>query len=153
LSIARARANHELYLAKIVLAAWGRELAREDVPAATLAQAFHGGARHHLVAAYGWFLLAISQAEVPPEGPPQRCEELPPMPAGRLYPPEINEFRQLEVQGWLSDMLRAPEGDAPGVRQSNNLAVATEDRLEQVTHWLQQLQPLFERMDDSLDEY
>tara|TARA_R110001592_G_scaffold240929_2_gene501215 strand:- start:35368 stop:35835 length:468 start_codon:yes stop_codon:yes gene_type:complete len=155
LSGARARANHELYLGKIVIAAWRRELAREDVPAATLAQAFHAGVRNHLVAAYGWFLLAVSQAEVPPQGLPQSCQELPPMPEGRVYPPEINEFRQLETSGWLFAMLHTAAVDVPGARQPGNLALSTHNArgTEQVEHWLQQLEDLFERMGDSLDEY
>jgi len=155
LSAARARANHELYLGKILIAAWRRELAREDVPAATLAQAFHLAVRNHLVAAYGWFLLAISQGEVPPQGLPQRCEELPPMPEGRVFPPEINEFRQLEASGWLRELLQAVTIDMPGTRQSGNLASAAlmAPGIEQLEHWLQQLQGLFERMGDALDEY
>jgi hypothetical protein len=155
LSVARGRANHELYLAKIVTAAWRRELAREDVPAATLSQAFLAGARNHLISAYGWFLLAISQADVPPEGPPQRCEELSPMPQGRVYPPEINEFRQLESDGWLCEMLQAPSLDIPGTRQPGNLAFSAQagPGTEQVEHWAQQLQGLIDRMGDSLDEY
>ena len=155
MSVARARANHALYLGKIVIGAWRRELAREDVPAATLAQAFHAGAHNHLLAAYGWFLLAVSQAEVPPQGPPRCCEELPPMPAGRLYPPEINEFRQLEARGWLCEMLRSGTVDPPVARQPGNLASAAQHGhdTEQLEQWLAQLQGLFERMDDSLDEY
>ena len=155
MSGARARANHELYLGKIVIAAWGRELAREDVPAATLAQAFHAGVREHLVAAYGWFLLAVSQADVPSQGPPQCCEELPPMPEGRVYPPEINEFRQMEAGGWLYEMLHTTAVDLPGARQPGNLALSTHSArgTEQVEYWLQQLEGLFERMGDSLDEY
>ena len=155
MSAARARANHELYLGKIVIAAWRRERAKEDIPAATLAQAFHPGVRNHLVAAYGWFLLAISQADVPPQGPPQSCDELAPMPEGRVYPPEINEFRQLEASGWLGEMLQAASFDMPGTRQLGNLAMPaqTGPSTEQVEHWAQQLQALFERMGDSLDEY
>lgn len=155
MSGARAKANHELYLGKIVISAWRRELAREDVPAATLAQAFYAGARNHLAAAYGWFLLAISQADVSAQAPPQSCEELPPMPEGRVYPPEINEFRQLEASGWLGEMLQTASFNMPGTRQPGNLAVPaqTSPTPEQVDHWVQQLQALFERMGDSLDEY
>ncbi len=87
--------------AKIVLAAWRQDLDREDIPATTLAQAFQGGAREHLVAAYGWFLLAISQVRAASQGPPRGCHELPAMPAGKVYPAEIKEFRQLEpAAGW-----------------------------------------------------
>lgn len=155
MSAARARANHELYLGKIVIAAWRRALTMEDVPAATLAQAFHPGVRNHLVAAYGWFLLAISQADVPVQGLPQSCGELPPVPEGRVYPPEINEFRQLETGGWLCEMLQTASFDMPGTRQPGNLAVPAQmsPTPEQVEHWVQQLQALFERMGDSLDEY
>jgi hypothetical protein len=155
LSVARGRANHALYLAKIVTAAWRRELATQNVPAATLSQAFLAGARNHLIAAYGWFLLAISQADVPLEGPPQGCEELPPMPEGMVYPPEINEFRQLEASGWLCEMLQTTALDMPGARQPGNLAVSvqTSPGTEQVEQWTQQLQSLFDRMGDSLDEY
>ena len=155
MSIARARANHALYLGKIVIEAWRRELAREDVPAGTLAQAFHTGVHSHLVAAYGWLLLAVSPADVPPQGPPRCCAELPPMPAGRLYPPEINEFRQLEARGWLCEMLQSGTVDVPAARQPGNLASAVqhEQGAEQLEHWLAQLQGVFERMGDSLDEY
>lgn len=155
MSAARARANHELYLGKIVIAAWRLERAKEDIPAATLAQAFHPAVRDHLVAAYGWFLLAISQADVPPQGPPRSCDELPPMPEGRVYPPEINEFRQLEASGWLGEMLQAASFDMPGTRQPGNLAMPaqTGPSTEQVEYWAQQLLALFERMGDSLDEY
>lgn len=155
MSDARARANHALYLAKIVTAAWAMERGKQDIPASTLAQAFLAGARDHLVTAYGWFLLAISQGDMPPRGLPQCCAELLPMPKGRVYPPEINEFRQLERDGWLYDMLQPPSFDMPVKRQPDNLAVAAQmsPAIEQVEHWLRQLQGHFDRMGDSLDEY
>ena len=151
----RARANHSLYLAKIVLSAWRRELERQDTPATVLAQAFHGAAREHLIAAYGWFLLAICRGDSPAHGLPRSCDELPPMPEGRVFPGEINEFRQLETSGWLADMLRDQEIAAPTPRQQGNLAVAAGDLpgTGQVAKWLEQLEALFERMGDSLDEY
>ena len=151
----RARANHALYLARILLAAWRRELARQDIPAITLEQAFGAAAREHLVTAYGWFLLAICQAEAPGHTAPRSCSELPAMPAGRVFPAEINECRQLEAAGWLGDMLREPERVLPGVGQQGNLAVATGELpgSEQLERWLVALEALFERMGDSLDEY
>jgi hypothetical protein len=151
----RARANHALYLAKIILSAWQRELERQDTPARVLTQAFHGAAREHLIAAYGWFLLSISQGGAPADGLPRSCDELPPMPEGRVFPGEINEFRQLEARGWLADMLRDQELAMAAPRQQGNLAVAAIDLpgAEQVGRWLEQLEALFERMGDSLDEY
>jgi len=156
LSGARGRANHELYLAKIVLGAWRRELELQQIPASTLAQAFEEGAGEHLAAAYGWFLLAVIQAEGQQDRPPRGCQELPPLPAGKVFPPEINELRQLEANGWLGDMLRirAPEHPRPP-QQLDNLAVASRDipGIEQLTQWRQQLAALFDRVGDSLDEY
>ena len=151
----RARANHALYLAKIVLSAWQRELERQDTPARVLTQAFHGAAREHLIAAYGWFLLSISHSGAPARGLPRSCDELPPMPEGRVFPGEINEFRQLEASGWLADMLRDPELFTAAPRQQGNLAVAAADLpgAEQVGSWLDKLEALFERMGDSMDEY
>jgi hypothetical protein len=151
----RARANHALYLAKIVLSAWRRELQRQDIPATVLTQAFHGAAREHLTAAYGWFLLALSQGDSPARGLPRCCDDLPPMPEGRVFPGEINEFRQLETAGWLADMLREQDLAVPAPRQPGNLAMAGGDLpgTEQVANWIDQLQALFERMGDSLDEY
>ena len=151
----RAQSNHSLYLAKIVLSAWRRELQRQDIPATLLAQAFHGAAREHLMAAYGWFLLAISSGDRPPQGLPRSCDELPPMPEGRVFPGEINEFRQLETSGWLADMLRDQEPAGPTPRQQGNLAVAAGDApgIGQVASWIEQLEAVFGRMGDSLDEY
>jgi len=155
LSSPRARANHELYLAKIVLGAWQRELEREQIPASTLALAFHGGAREHLVFAYGWFLLSICNVEETPQKPPRSCQQLPPMPEGRVFPAQINELKQLEAAGWLGEMLRANPPGTPVARQPGNLvfdAGASPGTL-QVERWLDQLESLFDRMGDSLDEY
>jgi hypothetical protein len=151
----RSRANHALYLARILLAAWRRELERQDLPVATLEQAFYPAIRAHLLAAYGWFLLAVSQSEPPVGELPQRCDELPAPPTGRVMPPEISEFRRLESEGWLRDLLHcvAPQPAPP--RQPGNLALARSEAtdLGQLQHWLQELESLFARMGDSLDEY
>ncbi len=154
LTDSRARANRELYLARIVLGAWRRELDRQLVPAGTLAQAFQGGARAHLVAAYGWFLLAICRTGLPAAGIPRGCAELPTMPQGQVYPPEINEFRQLEAAGWLGEMLRDAPEEVPAIRRPGNLAIEPGNlpALEQVENWLDRLEALIERMGDSLDE-
>jgi hypothetical protein len=77
------------------------------------------------------------------------------MPEGRVFPAEINEFRQLETSGWLADMLRDQELPGPSPRRQGNLAVSAVELpgAEQVGSWLGHLAALFERMDDSLDEY
>ena len=77
------------------------------------------------------------------------------MPEGRVFPGEINEFRQLEADGWLGDLLKMDDTEAPRPRQQDNLAFVSGNlpQHEQIEHWLQQLGALFQRMDDSLDEY
>ena len=152
---ARGRANHALYLARIVMAAWRETLARQDVPASILAQAFLGGVRDHLTAAYGWFLLEVSRTEPLPDCPPHCCAELPPPPEGKVFPGEVQEFQQLEQRGWLREMLHSQSTVPLPVRQHNNLAVATTDQVgpDQVEQWLLQLESAVERMADSLDEY
>ena len=154
MSSARARANHALYLARIVVASWREVLAREEVAAATVAQAFHGGACDHLADAYGWFLLEIVGSATLPDRPPRCCDELPAMEQGRAIPAEIGEFRQLESRGWLGDMLAGRESSAPAKRQQSSLALAssTLPNPDQVEQWSQQLEALFDRMGDFLDE-
>ena len=44
----RAQANHRLYLARLVIAAWQQAVAEERVPVYTLAQAFEIAACEHL---------------------------------------------------------------------------------------------------------
>lgn len=155
---ARAKANRALYLARIVISAWRDALERQDIPASTLNEAFQGGALEHLVSAYGWFLLAISQAAPLPTTPPRSCDDLSPMPEGRVFPPEINECRQLEAGGWIGQMLKAQHdrasGDNSAVRQQGNLAMAAAELPEAalVTRWLEQLEAMIERMGDLLDE-
>jgi hypothetical protein len=153
-SSARALANHRLYLAGIVLDSWAAALARQEIAASTLAQAFYGGAREHLVAAYGWFLVEITGAPLPAE-PPRSCTELPALVEGKAIPGEIREFQQLERRGWLAQMLAPGSTEIPASRQPNSLAVASNDLPDpnQVILWLRQLEATFDRMSDSLDEY
>jgi len=158
-STARARANHKLYLARIVLNAWSDALAAEQTPAKTLGQAFAGAAREHLVQAYGWFLLQISDPSTLPELPPRGCAELPRLADGKAVPGEIREFIQLESEGWIADLLAQSDewGGARGGAGSSsiNLAAAAPDMHtpETFARWADQLDSLFERMSDSLDEY
>lgn len=155
MSSARARANHHLYLAKIVQTGWREALAAQAVPAQTLAQAYLPGVTEHLLRSYGWFLLEVTGAEQVPGTPPRSCGELPAVPPGKAVPGEIREFRQLERAGWLAELL-AERDVVPGVaRTPGNLVAAPADLpdLEQAANWTAELEALFARMRESLDEY
>ena len=156
MSAARGNANQALYLAKILLKSWADELERAQVPASTLQQAFLPGIRAHLTKAYGWFLLEIRALEAPDAGqPPVRCGELPEIPAGKAIPGELRELQRLESDGWLQDMLEQGASQSPAPRSVGNLAdaaVAGADHAEAAA-WAAQMESLFSRMRDSLDEY
>lgn len=153
MSSARGRANHALYLARILIGAWRRDLDTQSVAAKTLASAYWPGVRNHLTNAYGWFLVEITRPGGLPETPPQCLAELPEIVAGKAMPGEIREFQRLEREGWIGAMLSA-ESDAPQSSSMHNLAVAaTGADPEQAETWANLLQQLFDRMGDSLDEY
>jgi hypothetical protein len=154
MSSSRGRANHSLYLAKILLSAWGREAGRESLPERLLCQAYLPAIRLHLLDAYGWFLLDVVGAAELPQQPPHSCDELPPPPTGKAEPAEIREFRLLENEGWLADLIRgAGEVVAIPARSPGNLAVGADfPDIGQVEAWLDRLGTCFERMGDSLDE-
>ena len=154
MSSTRAQANHRLYLAKIQLAAWRRALAGQEVAASTLTQAFQPAVEQHLRSAYGCFLLAVSGCQDSTAEPPGCCDELPPVPPGRSIPGEIREFQQLELSGWLADLLAQPAPGQPSARSRDNLAspVAARSGPETAAHWIQQLELLFDRMGSALDE-
>ncbi|MCB1842577.1 MAG: hypothetical protein KDI09_06405 [Halioglobus sp.] len=152
-----ANANRSLYLSRILLAAWRKALAEEAVPALTLQQAFLPGAREHLVNAYGWFLLEITDASCPPGAAPPRCaSELPEVPEGKAVSGELRECQRLEQVGWLGDLLSGSDV-APGsqARTSGNLASPAQSLGDcaDVTDWAEQLETMMTRMRDSLDEY
>ncbi|MFV8817387.1 DUF6586 family protein [Haliea sp. E17] len=151
---ARGQANHCLYLARILGAAWRRDSDAQSVAASTLAQAYLPAVRMHLQAAYGWFLLDITRQEPLPALPPGNCADLPPRPAGKVLPGEIRECQQLERDGWLAEMLSAGEQPLAVNRHADNLAsTPAEASPQQVEAWCNALQGLFERMGNSLDEY
>ncbi|RLQ22935.1 hypothetical protein DWB85_05700 [Seongchinamella sediminis] len=153
MSSARGQANHALYLANILLAAWRRDLAEESVAAVTLNQAYLPAIRAHLRHAYGWFLLEITRPGALPPQPPASLAELPGIDAGKALPGEIVEFQRLEAGGWIGDML-ADDTAEESVASSGNLARgAPASGPEQASQWAGQLQSLFDRMGDSLDEY
>lgn len=151
---ARGQANHCLYLGRLLIAAWRRDLAAEITPATVLAQAYLPAVRAHLRDAYGWFLLEITRPGSLPDSPPGCVAELPEVAAGKAVPPEVREFQQLETAGWIGEMLSA-EVDSPAQSAPNNLATTLVDSADpqQSQRWADLLQSLFDRMADSLDEY
>ncbi len=155
MSSSRAQANHRLYLAKIQLSAWRRELAAQDIPAITLGQAFQPAVREHLLDAYGWYLLAVTGMEADPAALPRSCAELPPVAEGKAVPGEIREFQQLERDGWLAELLSPLAPQAGAASSSFNLASTAPvlPDTERAGEWIQRLETLFDRMGDSLDEY
>jgi hypothetical protein len=156
MSGARGQANHSLYLARILLAAWQRETEAGELPARLLCQAYLPAARGHLLDAYGWFLLELSGAAELPQHPPRGCAELPAPPPGKAMAGEILEFQQLEKEGWLADLLQPATPLSPGpARTPGNLASAAAESPGpgEVQSWADQLSRLFDRMSDSLDEY
>jgi hypothetical protein len=154
MSSCRGRANHSLYLAKILLAAWQRECDGQILPQRVLCQAYLPAVRSHLLDAYGWFLLAITGATQLPHSPPQRCDDLPELPPGKAIPGEILEFRQLETAGWLADLLEGwTDTGATPVRGPGNLVTAAEfPTPEQAQSWVDGLSEHFERMGNNLEE-
>ena len=111
------------------------------------------GVRQHLADAYGWFLLEITRPGALPESPPRGVSQLPEVAQGKALPGEIREFQRLEQGGWIGDMLTGDLGTAHS-SNSENLAVAAPlSGPEQASFWADQLQSLFDRMGDSLDEY
>lgn len=159
MSTSRALANQKLYHAKILIGYWQTAISEENIAKAVLEQAFGTAVRDHLIGAYGWFLLEITRPEEVPEQPPRRCDDLPAVAVERETPPEINEFLQLEREGWLSKMLnpRSPSGPSavPSNPASQNLAAMAgpEYGPAEALCWHDELAALFGRMTDSLDEY
>jgi hypothetical protein len=156
-SSSRAQANHRLYLARILLAAWQTDLDKQQVAARTLEQAYGTSVREHLLDAYGWFLLTVSEPAVPLAQPPHSVAELPEVAEGKAIAGEVREFQQLEQAGWLAELL-ASQDAMPAQRSSRspqNLAQAApaQSGLQQFGDWAVQLEALFDRMGDSLDEY
>ena len=151
----RARANHALYLARLVIAGWRSGLQQRTAASHTLEQAYAGGVRQHLVSAYGWFLLSVSGGPVPPDGPPRSCDDLPAAPAGQVLPAQINEFRQLEQSGWLAELLADYSPELPQRRAQHSLATDTGNvpGLEQLAAWCEHMDDMFSQVGDSLDEY
>lgn len=153
MSSPRGQANHSLYLARVLLAAWRKGLAAEDIPASVLAQAFGPGARGHLLDAYGWFLLDLQKPAQMPATPPHSVAGLAPVAPGKAVPAEISEFARLEREGWLAELLQE-SGTAPTKRSPLNLAAPSTHLPDPETLLAQAqlLEDAFSRMADFLDE-
>ena len=161
MSTARAQANQKLYHARILINSWRSALAEQQVASRVLEQAFGKAICDHLAGAYGWFLFEVAQPAQMPTKPPRRCADLPATAEGKETPPEILEFQKLETQPWLAHILD-PVSTSTGsltadtkARNSQNLAMESEQGFspEQAEQWHAQLDSLFQRMTDSLDEY
>lgn len=161
MSSARAQANQKLYHARILINCWRSALDAEQVASRVLEQAFGTAICDHLAGAYGWFLLEVAQPARMPATPPRRCADLPGTDQGKETPPEILEFQKLETQPWLAQILdpvSMPAGRLMAGTQAGNpqnLAIESEQGFcpEQADQWHAQLNSLFQRMTDSLDEY
>lgn len=153
MSTARGKANQSLYLARILVGAWRRDLAEQGTPASVLAQAYLGPIRSHLQSAYGWFLLEITRPGSVPDTPPGCIAELPETAAGKATPPEVREFAHLEASGWIADMLAAEAQAAPtSTSRGNLLTTAAAPDPDEASRWADSLQDLFDRMGNALDE-
>ena len=155
MSSARSFANQKLYHARILAAAWRRELKDQQIPSTVLSDAFDPPCRRHLQLAYGWFVLEIAQLSPLPAEPPARCAELPDVAQGKAIPPEIRELQQLEKNGWIAQLLQPGSGASSAPRSVGNLATAVEGTSgpDAIDQWIEQLQTIFERMSEALDEY
>jgi hypothetical protein len=153
----RGYANQALFEARILLDAWELAAEHRSYSVDALAKAFSPGTLMHLRHGYGWFLLAVSDADTQadPAALPMRVDDVPAPPQGRARAPELGEFSRLESQGWLGDMLRAGEWQGLQVSQSAN--VLGSDRsspaLGEFSAWAAALASIMARMDDSLGEY
>ncbi len=158
MSSPRAYANQALYLSRIVLAAWRDGLAAEQLPAATLRQAFLPAVCAHLQRAHGWFLLELAGLDsVPEDGPPRSSKQLPDIAPGKAESGELREVRQLESNGFIAEFLaesRRPDAAAPAPRVTAGLATTAVEGadIDDVIRWVDSFGQMCDRMRNSLDE-
>ncbi|KGE03376.1 DUF6586 family protein [Pseudohaliea rubra] len=154
--MSRGRANHHLYLARLLIDGWESQRAAGAAPAAVLDAAHAPGVREQLIAAYGWYLLAVLDPTGDPAGPPpRRCGELPEPPAGKAMPSEVREFAQLEAEGWLAELLAPLPASLPTrSRMPGNLITAERAMPDSADarRWYRELLATLSRMNDSLEE-
>jgi hypothetical protein len=154
----RGAANAALYRAQTLLAAWERLLVESPEAEEHLRATFLPGVREHLLHAYGWFLLAVAGVEdTGSRTPPRSTAEVPDVEPGKALPPELREFRILEEEGWVGDLITAEPLAAPAnvVRSSSADLLGssrTAPGLAVAGTWAQRLETTMQRMDDLLAE-
>jgi hypothetical protein len=146
---ARSLANQKLYYARILASSWRQELALQNIPANVLAGAFNDPACQHLCGAYGWFLLEIVPPATLPTVPPVDTTGLPALAPGKALPGE------LEQHGWIAQMLQHDDTLNSSSKTTGNLAVSVTEtpHPDRIDQWIQNMESVFSRMSDSLDEY
>ena len=155
----RARANHALYCAGMLISSWRGALEASHFPPRALNDAFLPAVHLHLRQAYGWFLLELSGAGDWSTAPPACTADLPPVPTGKAVPSEIKEFQRLENDGWVGEFLAA-RSTAPAVRPARSMrgqgaltvSVIDDGDCDAAAQWKRDFEALFERMGDALDE-
>jgi hypothetical protein len=151
---ARGLANHALYMAKLLLEAWQRDLARKDCVTGAIDAAFAPAVRGHLLDAYGWFLIAMMRITQLPEQPPHRVADLPKVGPGIAVPGEVLEYEGLEADGWLARLQAPLPQGLPKRPKGPVLASAgVYPNITDYREWADTCERLFDRMSDSLDEY
>lgn len=153
MSSARGKANHHLYLAGLLLDAWRQARSAGELRATLVDQAWAPAVRLHLQRAWGWFLLSLAQPARLPERLPGCCAELPPPPAGRSQPAELEECRRAEQADWLAPVLSEPVPALSGPARSG-LAVDIDasSEPELLAAAVPRLQQLFDRLGSFVDE-
>ena len=153
MSSARGLANHSLYMARLVLAGWSRELGQAGASRQAMQAAFAPAARLHLLDAYGWLLLATIRQNKLPDHAPHHSQELPPLGPGIAEPGELDEYRLLEREGWIGRLQATlPRGLPPKTRPGLLAISANYPQIEDYEEWAASFSALFARMADSLDE-
>jgi hypothetical protein len=141
-------------MARLLLRSWADSLERGAAMPAAIDGAFAPGVRLHLLDAYGWFLLATIRVSQLPERPPHHTSGLPALKQGLAIPGEVDEYRQLEANGWIRQLQTPLPVGMPKRSVGAVLAVANAyPQLSDFEDWCSQFEHLFTRMADSLDEY
>ena len=150
----RGLANHSLYMARLLLAAWETAQTAAVAPVNAIDAAFAPAVRLHLLDAYGWFLLATLRVTQLPALPPHRVADLAPQAPGISRPAEISECQQLELSGWLAQLQAPlPTGLA---KRSRGISLAIDSAYPDITLYrgcAAHFDVLFARMSDAIDEY
>ena len=156
MSPALGRANRSLYHASLLLEAWRETRVQGRQPESVVAGAYGEAIQMHLQRAYGWFLVSLQGAGALPDRPPSDLAQLLADSSDDLDDRrgEFNEFRRLETQGWLQEILHSTPATA-GAHSSGSLSrefpVLSYDP-DTCRVWQRQLEAVIERMTDSMEE-